>query len=81
MKGLQPGGGLPPGPAVQVAGGNVVLNFEGADLREVVRNIMGDILNENYTIDPAVGGTASTSRRRPAIPRDALLDAWRRCCG
>ena len=28
-----------------------MLNFEGADLREVVRNILGDILNESYTID------------------------------
>ena len=71
VKGLQPGGGLPPGPPIQVAGGNVVLNFEGADLREVVRNIMGDILNENYTIDPAVGGTV-TIRTSAGIPRDAL---------
>ena len=71
VKGLQPGGGLPPGPPVQVAGGNVVLNFEGADLREVVRNIMGDILNENYTIDPAVGGTV-TIRTSAGIPREAL---------
>ncbi len=71
VKGLQPGGGLPPGPPIQVAGGNVVLNFVGADLREVVRNIMGDILNENYTIDPAVGGTV-TIRTSAGIPRDAL---------
>ena len=71
VKGLQPGGGLPPGPTVQLAGGNVVLNFEGADLREVVRNILGDILNENYTIDPAVGGTV-TIRTSSGIPRDAL---------
>ncbi|MCC7217779.1 MAG: type II secretion system secretin GspD [Burkholderiales bacterium] len=71
VKGLQPGGGLPPGPAVQLAGGNVVLNFEGADLREVVRNILGDILNANYTIDPAVGGTV-TIRTSAGIPRDAL---------
>ena len=72
VKGLQPGGGAPPGPgAAQAAGGNVVLNFEGADLREVVRNILGDILNENYTIDPAVGGTV-TIRTSSGIPRDAL---------
>ena len=37
-------------------GSAVTLNFEGADIREVVRNILGDILNESYTIDPAVGG-------------------------
>ena len=71
VKGMQPGGKLPGGPLVQQAGGGVILNFEAADLREVVRNILGDILNENYTIDPAVGGTV-TIRTSTGIPRDAL---------
>jgi len=71
VKGMQPGGKLPTGPAVQPAGGNVILNFEAADLREVVRNILGDILNENYTIDPAVGGSV-TIRTSTGIPREAL---------
>src|SRR5664279_2431635 len=71
VKGQQPGGGLPPGPPAQPTGGGVVLNFEGADLREVVRNILGDILNENYTIDPTVGGTV-TIRSWAPIPREAL---------
>jgi general secretion pathway protein D len=71
VKGLQPGGTLPPGPAIQSTGSGIVLNFEGADLREVVRNVLGDILNETYTIDPAVGGTV-TIRTSAGIPRDAL---------
>jgi general secretion pathway protein D len=73
VKGQQPGGAMPPGPAQvqQAAGGGVVLNFEGADLREVVRNILGDILNENYTIDATVGGTV-TIRTSAGIPREAL---------
>src|SRR5206468_6133278 len=71
VKGQQRGGGLPPGPPAQPPGGGVVLNFEGADLREVVRNILGDILNENYTIDPAVGGTV-TIRTSTGIPKDSL---------
>jgi general secretion pathway protein D len=71
VKGMQPGGGLPPGPPIQPTSGGVVLNFEGADLREVVRNILGDILNENYTIDPSVGGTV-TIRTSSVIPREAL---------
>src|SRR5438105_2233876 len=54
----------PPGPAV-------TLNFEGADIREVARNILGDILNESYAIDPAVGGTV-TIRTTSGIPREAL---------
>jgi general secretion pathway protein D len=71
VKGMQAGGKLPPGAAVQPAGGGVILNFEAADLREVVRNILGDILNENYTIDPAVGGSV-TIRTSTGIPREAL---------
>ena len=71
VKGQQQGGAAPPGPPVQATAGGVVLNFEGADLREVVRNILGDILNENYTIDPAVGGTV-TIRTSSGIPREAL---------
>ncbi len=71
VRGQQPGGGVPPSPAAPPGGGGVVLNFEGADLREVVRNILGDILGESYTIDPAVGGQV-TIRTTSGVPRDAL---------
>jgi general secretion pathway protein D len=71
VKGQQPGGGVPPSPAAPPSGGGVVLNFEGADLREVVRNILGDILGESYTIDPAVGGQV-TIRTTSGITREAL---------
>ena len=50
-------------------GGNVVLNFEGADLREVVKNILGDILEEAHD-RRAVGGVV-TIRTSSGIPRDA----------
>jgi len=42
-----------------------VLNFEGADLREVVRVVMGDMLNENYTIDPKVNGSVTIHTSQP----------------
>jgi general secretion pathway protein D len=71
VKGQLPGGDLPPGQVTAVTGGGVVLNFEGADLREVIRNILGDILGESYTIDPAVGGQV-TIRTTTGIPREAL---------
>ena len=71
VRGQLPGGAVPPAPVIQQAGGGVVLNFEGADLREVVKNILGDILNESYTIDAAVGGQV-TIRTSAGIPRDAL---------
>jgi general secretion pathway protein D len=73
VKGQQPGGALPSGPVVvQQGGGGVVLNFEAADLREVVRNILGDVLNESYTIDASVGGQV-TIRTSSGISRDALI--------
>ena len=49
----------PPGPQ------DIVLNFEGADLREVVRVVMGDMLGENYTIDPKVNGTVTIHTSQP----------------
>ena len=71
VKGQQPGGGLPPGAQTQATGESVVLNFEAADLREVIRSILGDTLGESYTIDASVGGTV-TIRSTAGIPRSAL---------
>ncbi len=70
INGQQPGQGVS-APSARASGGPVVLNFEGADLREVVRNILGDILNQAYTIDPNVGGQV-TIRTSSGIPREAL---------
>jgi general secretion pathway protein D len=61
-------GGASPKPA---PGGPVVLNFEAADVREVVRIILGEYLNESYTIDAGVGGQV-TLRTSAGIPRDTL---------
>src|SRR6185312_15381069 len=72
VKGQQPGGALPAAvPGAVSNGPSVTLNFEGAELREVIRNILTDILGESYTIDPAVGGTV-TIRTTSGIPREAL---------
>jgi general secretion pathway protein D len=49
---------------------DIVLNFEGADLREVVRVVIGDMLGENYTIDPKVNGTVTIHTSQP-INREA----------
>jgi general secretion pathway protein D len=51
------GGSVPPG--ATVAGGGATLNFADADIRTVVAEILGGILHVNYTIDPAVHGTAT----------------------
>jgi len=72
VQGQTEGGQVPRAPAPnQPQGSAVTLNFEAADIREVVRNILGDILNESYTIDPAVGGTV-TIRTTSGIPRESL---------
>lgn len=57
---------LPVGPQ------DVVLNFEGADLREVVRVVLADMLHENYTIDPKVNGTV-TIHTSQALTRAAVI--------
>ena len=62
---------------------DILLNFEGADLREVVRVAMGDMLRENYTIDPRVNGTVtihtSQAVSRAAVP--AILETVLRMNG
>jgi general secretion pathway protein D len=54
------------------AGGQMTLNFVGADIRDVVRAILGDILKVNFIIDAQVQGTVTMSTSRP-IDRSALL--------
>jgi general secretion pathway protein D len=39
--------------------GQITLDFADSDIREVTSQILGDILHVNYTIDPAVHGTAT----------------------
>lgn len=53
-------------------GGELTLSFEAADLREVVKTILADILKESYIMDPRVGGTITLHTKRP-IPRAAVL--------
>jgi len=48
------------------------LTFVDTDIREIVRNILGNILKVNYTIDPSIHGTATLDTAVP-LPRSALL--------
>jgi general secretion pathway protein D len=50
----------------------VSLNFENAEIKSVVRAIVGDMFNMNYAIDPGISGTISLSTRRP-IQRAQVL--------
>lgn len=52
--------------------GDISLDFADTDIRTVVAQILGTILQQNYTIDPAVQGTASLRTVTP-LSRDALI--------
>jgi general secretion pathway protein D len=52
--------------------GDVTLNFEATSLREFVKVIFDDILEENYLIDPAVDGVV-TLHTTHAVSREAVL--------
>lgn len=61
-----------PTPLIETPDGGFTLNFADADLREVVRAILGDTLGANFVVDPNVQGTVTLQTSRP-IARSALL--------
>jgi general secretion pathway protein D len=52
--------------------GDVSLDFANTDIRTVIAQILGAILQQTYTIDPAVQGTATLNTVTP-LARDALI--------
>jgi general secretion pathway protein D len=52
--------------------GDVMLNFADTDIKEVIRQILGDMLHLNYAVDPAVAGTATLQTNQP-LPKTQLL--------
>lgn len=63
-----------PQPAPKTSGGEgqVTFNFENQPIQAVVKAILGDMLQENYTIAPNVGGNVTYSTSRPIRREDAL---------
>jgi general secretion pathway protein D len=57
---------------VDTTPGDVTLNFDGTDIREVVKVVLGDLLGVNYVLDPGVQGTASLQTGRP-LRREHLI--------
>lgn len=55
----------------QAGPGEVTLNFEGADIRDVVK-VVFETLKENYTVDPQVQGEVTVQTSRP-LAKEALL--------
>lgn len=52
--------------------GDITLNFQGTDLREFIKAILGDVLNKNYFIDEKVSGNVTIDTAEP-IDRNELL--------
>jgi general secretion pathway protein D len=59
-------------PSVDTTPGDVTLNFDGTDIREVVKVVLGDLLGVNYVLDPRVQGTASLQTGRPLRRADLI---------
>ena len=52
--------------------GDVTLNFEAADLHEIIKVVFEEILEANYLIDPRVQGVATIHTTR-SIPKENVL--------
>jgi general secretion pathway protein D len=61
---------LPAG--ADLSGGDISLDFADTDIREVVAQVLGTILHLNYSIDPAVHGSATLRTTQP-LPRSQVL--------
>ncbi|GGO80131.1 type II secretion system protein GspD [Marinobacterium nitratireducens] len=59
-------------PAKTAAEGDITFNFQGAEISEVVKTILGDILGANYILDDRVRGAVNMQTSRP-ISREALV--------
>jgi general secretion pathway protein D len=61
-----------PPPAVRGDDAPLSLSFESGDIREITRNILGDLLGENFIIDPQVQGTVTMRTVKPIRKSDAF---------
>ena len=58
-------------PVIRNEQGETTLNFELADIRDIVK-VVFEILNENYILDPGVQGEVTVQTSRP-LPNDMLI--------
>ncbi len=62
----------PPAAQAQDTGGDIKLNFQNANILEVTKVILGDMLAVNYVVDPRVQGSVTLQTSSP-LTRDDLL--------
>jgi general secretion pathway protein D len=53
-------------------GGNVELNFDGADIQSVAKSVLGDTLGANFVVDPRVQGNVTLASTGPISRNDVL---------
>jgi general secretion pathway protein D len=56
-------------------GGSFTLNFDNADIRDVAKAVLSDMLQIGYVVAPGVQGAISLHTANP-LPRDAVLPAF-----
>jgi general secretion pathway protein D len=62
----------PPTKAAGSGDADVVFNFENQPVQAVIKAILGDLLQENYTVAPNVGGNVTFSTSKPIRRSEAL---------
>lgn len=68
----RPATARPPVAAAQRSGEGVQLNFEQAEIRDVIKVILGDLLHQSYTVDSDVQGQITLSSSAPMADADLL---------
>jgi general secretion pathway protein D len=61
-----------PRPRGRQAGGDVILDFADAEVKDVVRTVLGDILKVPYSIDPQVTGKVTIKTSKPLRKEDVV---------
>ncbi|MFQ5535609.1 MAG: secretin N-terminal domain-containing protein, partial [Sphingomonadales bacterium] len=61
-----------PRPVAVDASDNVTLNFVDADLREVLKAVLDDMLGLNFAMDPSISGSITLQSSRPLAKADLL---------
>ena len=57
---------------VAIRGDGVEMNFEGTDISSAAKTLLGDILHQNFQIDPRVQGTITLASVGPVARKDVL---------
>lgn len=70
---VNPGVGQPANGEISVSGADVSLNFVNADVRDVMKSVVGGLLNKGWVVDPGVQGTVTLATPTP-IPRASVIN-------